>query len=1204
MTLAGQRSTLNQIIECLEIGDELFWEPSRQVIPGVWTGHLAIAFWLIKAARPAMFVELGTHSGNSYAAFCQAIAQMGLATRAFAVDTWRGDEHSGLYGEEVFRALQAFNESHFGAFSKLLRTTFDEARGYFPDSSVDLLHIDGLHTYEAVKHDFETWKSALSPDAVVVFHDTNVREREFRVWKLWQELAEIYPSFEFHHSEGLGVLGVGESQPRLLRRLFELGRQPQSAATVRGIFASRGEAFVSRSQVLDLAERFASVSTELQKQSHSVSALEQDVASRDATLREREQQLESRSATLLDREHEIRAKAGLISNLQQELIGRDAALAEREQEIRAKADLISNLQQELVGRDAALAEHEQEIRAKANLISNLQQELVSRDATLRDRELTIASRDGILRAKKWKIEELDESATYLREQLLEATHRLDAERSATSERIELLQQELASVQHTLGLVESSTAWKLASRLRSAFQSYPRVRLYTRRLARLIWWTITFQLLDRIRSRRRLFKMRDMIAHSTLFDAAWYVSQYPSIAEAGCDPALHYALYGATKRRNPGPRFDAEAYLLRNPEVAEAGANPLIHYLEHGASEGRVISSVDAPPVAAQAPAEVPRHDYQNWVSCYDTINDDDRAAILRHIELLRDRPLISIVMPVYNTDPAFLCKALDSVLSQLYPDWELCIADDASSRPEIRTILDEYARRDRRIKLVYRNENGHISAASNSALEMAKGTFIAPMNHDDELRPHALYMVAVTINEHPETDIIYSDEDKIDADGVRQTPYFKPDWNAELFYSQNYLGHLGIYRASLVLEVGGFREGYEGSQDYDLALRIVAVTSPDRIRHIPHVLYHWRTAARVQTFSIDNLPTAVRASRRALADYFAERGEDLRVTGGKLPQFNRVIRHLPDAPPSISVIIPTRDRVSLLRGCVDGLLHHTAYDNFEIIIIDNDSCEMETIEYLTGLQMESKVRVLRSEGEFNYSALNNRAVCEAKGDLIGFLNNDIEVIHPEWLYEMVTQVMQPGVGAVGAKLYYPDNTIQHAGVILGLGGVAGHSHLRLPRSDAGYFDRLQLVHEVSCVTGACMLMHKAIFLEVGGFDETALKIAFNDVDLCLKLRKAGYRIIWTPYAELYHLESASRGYDFDPVRVERISGETAVMIERWGKALEEDPFYNPNLSLVTSENHKPAFPPRVQKAWRSPFRTSTNGDQQAGGVWNDIAAST
>jgi lipopolysaccharide biosynthesis protein/GT2 family glycosyltransferase len=1172
MTLTEQSPSLHQVIEALEIGDELFWEPSRQAIPGAWTGHLAIAFWLIKAAQPSTFVELGTHSGNSYSAFCQAIAHFGMQARAFAVDTWRGDEHAGLYGEEVFEELHVFNESHFAGFSKLLRATFDEARSYFPESSIDLLHIDGLHTYDAVKRDFDNWKSALSTSAVVVFHDTNVRERDFGVWKLWQELAQIYPSFEFHHSEGLGILGFGQRQTRLMQRLFEMEDGSQSAATLRRIFASRGETFRSRSQVLDLAGRLASVSNDLQQQSRCMSALEAELAARDATLRDSDQQIQS--------------NAEEISNLERRLVSRDATLADREQEIRTKAELIGNLQQELVDRDASLQNRDEEIRRASASIEQLQ--------------LTIASKDKILGARQRKIAELDESAAKLRAQLEGATKSLDEERSTASKRIEQLQLELASVRQKLGLIERSTAWEIVSRLRSAFQPYPKFRLYFRRLARVLWWTVSFQLIGRLRARRRLFQRRDMLATSTLFDEAWYLSQYPDLAEAGCDPALHYALYGATERRNPGPRFDAEAYLQRYPDVAELGANPLLHYLEQGASEGRIITPVDNPPDATEVLAEItqhdytpegaspdatqvraepPKRDYQSWVSSYDTLQDDDRAAIRSHIQLLRDRPLISIIMPVYNTNPIFLRKAIDSMLAQLYPFWELCIADDASSNSEIRTILSEYSRRDQRIKVVFRSENGHISAASNSALELATGEFIALSDHDDELSPHAIYMLAVELNEHPDADIVYSDEDKIDANGRRHEPHFKPDWNQELFYSYNMINHLGMYRTCLVQKIGGFREGFEGSQDYDLVLRLLAHTTQTRIRHIPHILYHWRLGYGVQTFSTDRLTEAVKSARRALAEHFASRSEMVQIADANPPCFNRIKRPLPNPSPRVSLIVPTRDKVILLRNCVDGLLHNTRYSNLEIIIVDNDSCEAGTLEYLDSLRAEDRVRILRIQGPFNHSAFNNMAAAQAGGELIGFINNDIEVIEPGWLEEMVSQAVQPGVGAVGAKLYYHDDTIQHAGVILGIGGTAGHSHRHFPRDDYGYVYRLQLIQNLSCVTAACMIMSKDVFIEVGGFDEVNLKASYNDVDLCIRIRQAGYSIVWTPYAELYHLEAASRGYDHEPENVERASREVAFLQKQWGDVLAADPCYNPNLTL-TDESFAFALPPRALKPWR------------------------
>jgi GT2 family glycosyltransferase len=573
-----------------------------------------------------------------------------------------------------------------------------------------------------------------------------------------------------------------------------------------------------------------------------------------------------------------------------------------------------------------------------------------------------------------------------------------------------------------------------------------------------------------------------------------------------------------------------------------------------------------------------RLDYRVWVSRYDTIGERDRNAIAAHLATLATLPKISVVMPVYNTRPEFLRRAISSVVGQFYPNWELCIADDASTDPEIRRILEDHARREPRIKLVFRAENGHIAAASNSAFELVTGDFIALMDHDDEMPPHALYMVAVELDAHPDADLIYSDEDKIGIDGRRREPYFKPDWSPALFHAQNVVSHLGVYRAALVREVGGFREGLEGSQDYDLALRIAARTTPERIRHIPHILYHWRLSRRTHTFSTDSLPVAIDAARRALSEDIARTDPTADIVESAIPGYWRVRRALPSPAPRVSLIVPTRDRVELLRACIDGLLHHTDYPDLEIIVVDNDSRDPQTLTYLADIAADDRVRVLRVEGEFNFSALNNRAAAVATGALLGCINNDIEVIGPDWLAEMVSQAMQPGVGAVGAKLYYADDTTQHAGVVLGLGGIGGHVHRKALRREYGYFGRLQLLRDVSCVTAACMVMRASVFVEIGGFDEVNLKIAYNDVDLCLRIREAGYRIVWTPYAELYHKESASRGSDLLAANLARFAREVAYMKQRWGAVLERDPFYNPNLSLA-EENCSLAFPPRVTKPW-------------------------
>ena len=573
--------------------------------------------------------------------------------------------------------------------------------------------------------------------------------------------------------------------------------------------------------------------------------------------------------------------------------------------------------------------------------------------------------------------------------------------------------------------------------------------------------------------------------------------------------------------------------------------------------------------------------YKAWLRRYDTIGKTERGHIRRAIECFSDPPLISVLMPVYDPPERFLRAAIDSVRRQLYPRWELCIADDASPSPRIRAMLETYRARDPRIKVCYRPQNGHISAASNSALALAEGEFVALLDHDDVLPEHALYTVAATLAEHPELDLIFSDEDKIDADGNRYDPYFKSDWNPDLMLSQNMFSHLGVYRRSLLQKIGGFRVGYEGSQDYDLALRAISCTTPERIRHIPHILYHWRAIPGSAALGTDQKRYALTSARRALTDHLSRNGIAASVTESPWPDFHRVRYTLPDPLPGVSIIVPTRDRADLLRQCMAGLLDRTDYTPIEILVVDNDSVEPATHAYFAGLAAEPRVRILHFPGPFSYSAINNFAVAQTRYDLILLLNNDIQVIHPEWLREMVSHAVRPEIGAVGAKLYYPDDTIQHAGVIVGLGGAAGHPFCHFRRTDPGYYGRLMLTQNLSAVTAACLLMRKSVFQEAGGLDEVNLAVAFNDVDLCLRVRECGYRILWTPYAELYHWESVSRGSDLAPERVERFRCEVNYVAARWRGVIAHDPYYNPNLAL-DREDFSLAFPPRVSPPWRKP----------------------
>ncbi len=567
----------------------------------------------------------------------------------------------------------------------------------------------------------------------------------------------------------------------------------------------------------------------------------------------------------------------------------------------------------------------------------------------------------------------------------------------------------------------------------------------------------------------------------------------------------------------------------------------------------------------------PGNDYARWAREHDTITPERREALRARAEALAHGPLISVLMPCYNPDPRFLRAAIASVQAQRYPRWQLCIADDASPAPEVRQVLEACQAEDARIQVVFRPKNGHISAASNSALALVQGEWIALMDHDDLLPEDALLRVAECVRDHPEAQLVYSDEDKVDDAGQRSDPYFKPDWNLDLFRSHNMFSHLGVLRTALVREVGGFRQGFEGSQDWDLVLRCAERIAPSQIVHIPRVLYHWRIHVESTAKSMDAKPYAAVAGERALDEHFRRLG--VQAKAEYLGYGYRVHYALPSPLPLVSLIIPTRNAVELVRQCITSIQKRTDYPHWEIILVDNGSADPAALAYFQQIAQQPNIRVLRDDRPFNYSALNNQAVAIARGELVGLVNNDIEVMSPGWLGEMVSLALQPDVGAVGARLWYPDMTLQHGGVILGPGGVAVHAHKALPRGLHGYAGRAALIQSFSAVTAACLVVRKSLYQQVGGLDEQNLSVAFNDVDFCLRLREAGYRNVWTPYAELLHHESATRGEDVAPEKRARFEREIAFMQKRWGALIDHDPAYNPNLT-VGAEDFSLAWPPR------------------------------
>ena len=655
---------------------------------------------------------------------------------------------------------------------------------------------------------------------------------------------------------------------------------------------------------------------------------------------------------------------------------------------------------------------------------------------------------------------------------------------------------------------------------------------------------------------------------------------------------------SVRARSTVKTFKAD-YGLTRPDVATGHAGHphalqsgfVIHYeLPADSTQGVVLEALGEDgrwrcfaSATAKVTADIPeaqRRDYGTWVRRFDTLTLDQTVTYRAKIESLAgpQRPLISVVMPVYNTPGKWLVKAIESVRAQLYPHWELCIADDASTAPHIRTVLQDYVRRDDRIKVVHRENNGHISAASNSALELATGEFTALLDHDDELAQHALAEVVFAINAQPALEFVYSDEDKIDELGRRFDPYFKPDWNPDLLLGQNYTCHLSAFRTARLRAIGGFREGYEGSQDWDLTLRAVTGLDSSIIHHIPRVLYHWRAIPGSTALVIDekdNYPFI--AAQKALTDHLARTqidGELVSVAGYHW----RLKRTLPNPAPKVSIIIPTRNAESLLRLTISSIMGKTTYPTFEVIVVNNRSDDPATLRYFEELRGIG-IRVIDFDAPFNFSALNNFAAKHATGALLAFLNNDLEVISPDWLDEMVAQAWRPEIGAVGALLYYPDDTVQHAGAILGLtgpagkDGVAGHAFKGFKRGAEGQRNRLRLVQNYSAVTAACLVIRSEVFNAVGGFNERELAVAFNDIDFCLRVRKAGFRNLWTPFAEFYHHESASRGLENTPEKLARFASEVGYMRRTWGPLLDSDPAYNLNLSLQ-HEDFSLSFPPR------------------------------
>lgn len=916
-----------------------------------WIEHVPFAMLLIDLLRPGIFVELGTHTGVSYCGFCQAIHDLGTSTRAYAVDTWQGDPQAGYYGAEVLVDLRTHHDPRYSRFSCLLQCTFDEAVSQFADGSIDLLHIDGCHEYEDVRHDFENWLPKLSSRALVLLHDINVREPHYGVWRLWEELQATYPHFSFLHGNGLGLLVIDQIPSEEIKYLVQLQGQ----------------------QELQFREFFHRIGQQLTV------------------------------------EYERNHLAGLINAKDVHIHNLDNINASLNETV---VTLESAYQQQASAQAQALRIINNQVQDKDRHITNLTNLLTNHEQILRDLDLQTAERQELSRR--------------------------------------------------LYEIESRLSWQL---LRSAWDAQAR-----------------------------------LLAPHTRRGQAWLTMT----------KGIRKVLPKSLKQQTSKP--------------ANIGA------------------------LATQTNSEQSFEDeYQHWIA-----RTEPSAADLQRqrddAQQLAYQPLISIITPVFDPPAPILQAMLDSVRDQTYEHWQLCLVDGGSTNPDVHQIL-EAAASDQRIHVTYLLENLGIAGNSNAAAAKASGEFLALLDHDDRLAPTMLFEVVTALNAQPETDIIYFDEDKLSEDGLqRLDPFFKPDWSPELLLSANYLMH-SVLRRQLFEQVGGFRDDAAGAQDWDLLLRCTEQTTA--IVHIPKILYHWRKMAGSTAAVFQAKPYVFENQLRTLASHLQRTGIPDATATFPTPGFPRV--SWPTRNTKVSIIIPTKEKVDVLQPCLTSLLQRTTYANFEIVLVDNGSHLPATRAYYNTLATEPRVRIVEYPAKFNYSAANNLGARHASGDLLLFLNNDIEVLAPDWLEELVRWAERPDIGIVGTKLLYPDGKIQHAGVVLGMEGHASHIFWGVREHYSGIFGSSDWYRNYLALTGACMMMRRAVFDEVGGFDEL-YQLAFSDIEICLRVVQAGYRNLYTPYARLCHHEGASRGQHI-PVTDMMRGYEQMQAIVAAG-----DPYYNLNLS--------------------------------------------
>ena len=1162
-----------------------FETPQRLTDVTSWHEHIPFAFTIVQMLKPKIFVELGTHKGDSYCAFCQAVSTLGLDTACYAVDTWEGDEHSGFYGPGILEELKTYHDSRYKGFSQLIQSRFEEALDYFSDGSIDLIHIDGCHTYDAIKHDFEEWLPKMSQCGVVLFHDINVHEREFGVWKFWVEVAEHYPCFEFKHGNGLGVLAVGAEVQEELLTLLNMGEQEVVATTK--LYSYLGDKIALGHQLQARDTQITEINSALQAMDAQITEINGALQTRDTQITELDSALQTRDTQITELNSALQARDTQITELNSALQARDTQITDLNSEVQGRDTQITDLNSEVQGRDTQINELTSALQGRDTQINEINSALKVRDTQITEINSVLQARDtqineinSVLQARDTQINEINSALQDRDGQITELNNALQSIQQSIVWRLLMKYQRLIDTLlphatkrrhvYDLGIISiriivndglSAFLYRFKEKVHGSALNASRIALIQTNLnsphvpmslVKGLCGKFTFPTnnLNEIRILTATYQRKNSDLELHITNTEGQIVRKSSVK----GHRIQDDEYTSFKFK---PIKDSKEQTFIFKFISKGEPSAAVWHNESVTFPELALIYDDAPingSIGFQAFADVGiKSRYDLWI----LKNEPTQAKLKQYKEEIQNfeyQPKISIVTPVYNPDVAWIKAAIESVINQVYGNWELCLAD-ASTKDDVKKCLEAYTKKDPRINVKFLSENKGISGNSNEALSLATGEFIGFLDHDDEIAPFALYKVIKLLNLKPHIDFIYSDEDKLDEMGKRCDAFFKPDWSPDLLFSCMYTCHFGIYRKKIIDQIGGLRLGYDGSQDYDLVLRVIECTNSKKIFHIPQILYHWRKVpGSIASNSSAKNYTNITSAKKALNDALSRQNINGKVEDGKWLSSYRVKRDI-FGNPKVSIIIPTKDKLKLFRNCIESIKQKTTYENYELIIIDNNSIEPETIEYLSNLNCT----IVKYKENFNFSKICNLGASYANGDYFIFLNNDIEIITEDWIQSMLEQAQRKDVGAVGCKLLYPNGTIQHAGVVLGLSPdpkntVAGHIFIRSNNVDHGYFGLIDTIRNYSAVTAAAMMVRNEVFNGVGGFDEN-LAVSYNDVDLCLKIREKNYLIVYTPFVELLHYESASRNNsNLDMTEVQ-------YMMNRWGNTLKNDPYYNPNLSL-------------------------------------------